>query len=118
MLIDPIHVSGWVNGNLYTPTNEVIGILPIPDDIRSLSAMAPYIAELDYDQKHRFLAEMQGTRKPVLPVHTSYEKQVFRQLMNSDPVFSPKSGEPRWRDAVKIWNSHADRTDNISYKVC
>lgn len=79
--------------------------------------MTAYVPALDQGQKHHFLAEMQGTRKPILPVHTSLEKQLFRQLMNSDPAFSPKSGEPRWRDAVKIWNSHADRTDDILYKV-
>ena len=118
MLINPIHISGWVNGNLYIPTKEVLGILPIPEEIRFSSAMTAYIPSLDQNQKHNFLAKIQGTRKPILPIHTPSEKQLFRQLMNTNSAFSPKSGEPRWRDAVKIWNQHADRMDDVSYKVC
>jgi hypothetical protein len=38
--------------------------------------------------------------------------------MNTDPFFSPQNGEPQWKEAVKIWNVNADRSDNISYKVC
>lgn len=40
--------------------------------------------------------------------------------MNSNSKFSPKTGEPRWRDVVKIWNQNSDRmdSDDISYKVC
>ena len=117
MLDNAIHISGWVNGNLYTPTTEVLGILPIPDDIRMNTAMLPFNASLDRQQKHKFLAEIQGTRKPILPVHTPAEKKLFRDLMNRNPAFSPISGEPRWRDAVQVWNSIAERTDDISYKV-
>jgi hypothetical protein len=117
LLINPVHISGWVNGNLYFPTNERLGILPIPEDIRSSAAMAPYVPVLHQNQKYHFLAEIQGTRKPVLPVHTSTEKQLFRHLMTSNPAFSPTSGEPRWREAVQIWNSNAEHTDNVSYKV-
>lgn len=80
--------------------------------------MTPYIGALDKAQKHNYLAQMQGTRKPILPIHTATEKQLFRQLMNSDPVFSPERGEPRWREAVKIWNTNADRFDDVYYKVC
>ncbi|KAF8967031.1 hypothetical protein BDZ97DRAFT_1656746, partial [Flammula alnicola] len=98
-------------------TAEVLGILPIPDEIRTSGAMMPYVSGLDRNQKHHFLAEMQGTRKPILPVHTSVEKQLFRRLMNSNPIFSPKSGEPRWREAVKVWNSNAERMDDVSYKL-
>lgn len=79
--------------------------------------MTAYVPSLDQNQKHDFLAKIQGTRKPILPIHTSSEKQLFRQLMSSNPAFSPKSGEPRWRDAVKIWNQNADRMDDVSYKV-
>jgi hypothetical protein len=118
MLINPIHISGWVNGNLYIPTKEVLGILPIPEEIRFSSAMTAYVPPLDQNQKYNFLAKIQGTRKPILPIHTPSEKQLFRQLMNSNSAFSPKSGEPRWRDAVKFWNQNADRMDDVSYKVC
>jgi hypothetical protein len=46
---------------------------------------------------------------------------VFHYIGNAvdqKAAFSPKSGEPRWRDAVKIWNQNADRMDDVSYKVC
>jgi hypothetical protein len=117
MLIDPTHISGWVNGNLYVPTTEVLGILPIPEDIRRDCAMAPYDPLLHRSQKHYFLAEMQGTRKPILPIHTLAEKQLWRELINGNSAFSPISGEPRWSDAVKIWNSKAEEQVNVAYKV-
>ncbi|EKM73567.1 hypothetical protein AGABI1DRAFT_134505 [Agaricus bisporus var. burnettii JB137-S8] len=51
MFINPIQIGGWVNGNLYVPTSESLGILPIPDDIRDLSGMMKYIPSLDSGQK-------------------------------------------------------------------
>ncbi|XP_006455796.1 hypothetical protein AGABI2DRAFT_76999 [Agaricus bisporus var. bisporus H97] len=117
MFIQPTLISGWVNGNLYVPTTEVIGILPIPDDIREQSAMAPYVHSANSQQKHSFIALMQGTRKPVLPVHTHAEEQYFRLLMNSDPSFSPQSGEPKWNEAVQVWNVNAEARDGVYYKL-
>jgi hypothetical protein len=118
MFTHPTLIGGWVNGNLYVPTAEVIGILPIPDDVRELSAMAPYVHSSTNHQKYSFIASMQGTRKPVLPVHTASEEQYFRTLMNTDPSFSPQSGEPHWGEAVKVWNSNAEVQDGVYYKVC
>ncbi|EDR10701.1 uncharacterized protein LACBIDRAFT_324541 [Laccaria bicolor S238N-H82] len=69
-LVDPIQISGWVNGNLYTPTTEVLGILPIPDIVRTSSGMA-----------------------------------------------IPTSGEPKWQEAVKVWNATSDQTTEIYYKL-
>ncbi|KAF8867530.1 hypothetical protein CPB84DRAFT_1859325 [Gymnopilus junonius] len=117
MLIDPTHISGWVNGNLYVPTTEILGILPIPEDIRRDCDMAPYDPLLHRSQQHYFLAEMQGTCKPILPIHTSAEKQLRQELINSNSAFSPISCEPRWSDAVKIWNSKAEEHAKVSYKV-
>ncbi|EKM74532.1 hypothetical protein AGABI1DRAFT_95562 [Agaricus bisporus var. burnettii JB137-S8] len=117
MFIQPTLISGWVNGNLYVPTTEVIGILPIPEDIRGQSAMAPYVHSANSQQKHSFIASMQGTRKPVLPVHTHAEEQYFRSLMNSDPSFSPQSGEPKWNEAVQVWNANAESRDGVYYKL-
>lgn len=118
MLVHPIQISGWVNGNLYTPTTEVLGILPIPDTVRTSSGMAMYVPLAGKDKKYQFLAKMQGTRKPVLPIHTAAEKQHFHQLITSNSAFSPTSGEPKWQEAVKIWNATADQTAEIYYKVC
>lgn len=117
MLVNPTQITGWVNTNLYMPTSEVLGILSIPHEIQTASAMLPYNPVNNSRQKHHFLAQTQGTHKAILPIHTPAEKKLFRDLMNSNPLFSPVSGEPRWQDAVKIWNSHADLTDQVFYKV-
>ena len=74
MLVDPIQISGWVNGNLYTPATEVLEILPIPDTVRTLSGMVMYVPLVGKDKEYQFLAKMQGTHKPVLPIHTAAEK--------------------------------------------
>jgi hypothetical protein len=109
---------GWVNTNLYTRTTEVLGILPIPTSIRTETGMAEYQPAADHKQKHHFLAEMQGTRKPVLPVHSPAERNLFRQLMNTSLEFNQPDGPPNWKQAIKLWNRQADMTDGISYKVC
>jgi len=43
ILRKPTQVSSWMNGNFYIKTDEVIGILPIPDEIRLSSGMAGYM---------------------------------------------------------------------------
>ena len=69
-------------------------------------------------QKHHFLAQRQGTRKAILPVHTAAEHDFFRKLMTESAVFNPPDGgQPQWTIGVKIWNAHADTRDEISYKV-
>lgn len=114
-LIDPILLTGWVNGNLYERTNEVAGVLPIPADIRGKSGMAQFEPSLHSKQRHRYLAALQGTRKPVLPVHSTAEKELFRDLMAKNPAsFSTPSNIDNF---VRLWNSHADQDKDISYKV-
>ncbi|EKM76393.1 hypothetical protein AGABI1DRAFT_15060, partial [Agaricus bisporus var. burnettii JB137-S8] len=99
-------------------TKEVIGILPIPDDVRISSGMASYHSALSQKQKHWFVARMQNTQKAVLPVHTPAEQLLYQHFMETKAAFSPKSGEPQWRDAVVIWNQFADgTTDEIYYKL-
>jgi len=117
-LVDAHQITGWVNGNLYVATKEVLGILPIPDDVRISSGMQAYIS-LSEPKKHHFLAKMQGTRKAVLPVHTKAEKDLFQSLMTTCKEFNPAQGShPVWTQAVKIWNARADQDEMISYKVC
>ena len=108
----------WVNTNLYTQTTEVLGILPIPTSICTETRMAEYQPAADHKQKHHFLAEMQGTRKPVLPVHSPAKRNLFHQLMNTSLEFNQPDGPPNWKQAVKLWNRQADMTDGISYKLC
>lgn len=81
--------------------------------------MAEYLpASPAQKQKHHFLAQRQGTRKAILPVHTTAEHDFFRKLMTESAVFNPPDGgQPQWTIGVKIWNAHADTQDEISYKV-
>jgi hypothetical protein len=115
-LIDPILLTGWVNGNLYERTNEVAGVLPIPADMRGKCGMAQFEPSLHSKQRHRYLAALQGTRKPVLPVHSTTEKELFRDLMAKNPAasFSTPSNIDNF---VRLWNSHAGQDKDISYKV-
>jgi len=117
ILIDPLQITGWVNGNLYLPTSERIGILPVPHEIQQASRMATFNPNLDYDQPHAYLASMQGTRRAILPVHTPAEHNLFRLLMKTHPAFNTQSTGPVWKAAVKAWNEHADREDGVYYKV-
>ncbi|RDB16051.1 hypothetical protein Hypma_003473 [Hypsizygus marmoreus] len=96
---------------------EVIGILPIPDDIQTSCGMAPFEASLDSKQQHHFLAHMHNTRKPVLPIHTVAERNLFSSLMREHEAFNVPSGVPRWKDAVKVWNRYADENVDIFYKA-
>ena len=132
MLINVKEICGWVNGNYYVPTTETLGILPIPKEIRESSRMATYISgpfinfntgEKKKPQRHNFLAKMQGTRKPVLPIHTMAEMLMFRTLISQNREFNPPNvSEPPWNQAVKVWNASVDESDETSgsglyYKV-
>ncbi len=130
MLINVNEITGWVNGNYYVPTTETLGILSIPQEIRESSGMAIYISgpivnlntgEKKKPQWHDFLAKMQGTRKPVLPVHTMAERLMFRTLISQNREFNPPNvSEPPWNQAVKVWNASVDESDESSglyYKV-
>lgn len=111
-------LTSWVNGNLYLQSREVIGVLPVPNHIRESSGMRSFEATLDSDQPHWFLAQIQGTRKPILPVHSASEKRLFRQLRQENALFnSPTVDSPDWRQAVRVWNRKADEIEGISYKV-
>ena len=61
ILLDPVPIEGWVNGNLYLPTSETIGILPVPTELCTDSSMTKFNANVDQRQQHAYLAKMQGT---------------------------------------------------------
>lgn len=108
---------GWINSNLYTPKKEVLGILPIPDDVHLSAGMHKYISSLDAQRSHRFLASLQGTPKPVLPIHTCTERKKFSKLMRTHEDFKVSGESPNWKQAVKVWNRLAKNNPNLSYKV-
>jgi hypothetical protein len=107
-------ITGWVNRNLYVPSNEVSGVLPIPYDVWVKSGMPEYQPVLHSNQPHHFLASRQGTRKPLLPIHDSNEHNLFQHLVAQNTIFTSAN----WETAVKIWNGYADQCKEISYKVC
>ncbi|KAJ7488604.1 hypothetical protein B0H11DRAFT_2230137 [Mycena galericulata] len=109
--------SAWVNGNLYQPTDEVSGVLPIPEDIRLTAGMAKFEPAVDSSRPHHHLASLQGTRKAVLPVHNKAEKDLFRELMSGSNSFGNFSSSKQVDSAVKIWNAKADAQDDIYYKL-
>jgi hypothetical protein len=79
--------------------------------------MSEYIPSLDAQQKHSFLAKLQGTHKPVLPVHNTAEKELFQFLMRKNQDFNSTSHGPVWKQAVKVWNYHANTNSDVSYKA-
>lgn len=129
VLVNPTEITGWVNGNYYVLTKETLGILPIPLEIRESTGMATYVSgpitniktgEKKRPQRHNFLAQMQGTRKAVLPIHTVAEKLMFRTLMTKNKEFNPPNvSEPPWNQAAKVWNASVDESsdENLYYKV-
>lgn len=116
-MINPNRITGWVNGNLYTSTNETIGIIPVPPDIRESSGMAEFNPNLDHNRKHHYLASKQGTRKAILPVHTPAEHALFKHFMKTDDAFGTRSKGPIWPQCVQVWNTYADTHEDVYYKV-
>ncbi|KAG6805588.1 hypothetical protein H0H92_014804, partial [Tricholoma furcatifolium] len=112
--LPPLRLS-WVNGNLYQKTKETMGITVIPESVRAQSGMQAYVEEADKKQPQAYLAKMQGTCRPILPIHTM-EKKLFNQLMRECDEFrsSTSSIKP---GGVKIWNRYAETEDNVYYKV-
>lgn len=117
VLEKPMEIKGWVNGNLYIQTKERLGIVPLPADIRKLVGMADFNPLSDRKPQHGYLAQMQGTWKAILPVHTAAEIALFHRLMEKNESFNSRVSGPRWSDAVKVWNEEADKSNDIFYKA-
>ncbi|KAJ7018412.1 hypothetical protein C8F04DRAFT_977319 [Mycena alexandri] len=111
----PIRLT-WVNGNLYERTEQSAGIIQIPKSVRELVRIQPFNQETDSSQKQSYLAKMQGTRKPVLPIHTVAEKKLFTDLMRTSVTFQ-KCSTSISLPAAEIWNQKAEITADIYYKV-
>jgi hypothetical protein len=117
LIPDSQTLTGWVNGDLYSPTNEIIGILPVPDSIRITTDIESYQHNLDGKNKHSYLARQQKTKYAVISIHTTSEKQLFKKLMQENPVFNRTNSSPDWKQGAKVWNREANGQD-IFYKVC
>ncbi|KAF6741970.1 hypothetical protein DFP72DRAFT_1179861 [Ephemerocybe angulata] len=110
-----------VNGNHYHQTTEKpIGILRVPKDIQEDNGIAAYSDPPPHSKPppQNFLAKSQGTRKPILPIHTRAEIDLFHNLMQQDPNFDAKNSGIKWKGAVRIWNlRYADGNPEIFYKL-
>ena len=78
-------LTGWINGDLYIPAEETIGILPVPDSIRASADIESYHHIQDCKKKYAYLAKQQGTKCAVIAIHTSSERALFKKLMQEDP---------------------------------
>jgi hypothetical protein len=108
-------LTGWINGDLYIPAGEKIGILPVPDSIRVTADIESYHSE-DSQYRHAYLAREQGTKYAVIAVHTTEEKTLFKKLMQENLAFNRMNAGPDWKQGAKVWNREANGK-NIFYKV-
>jgi hypothetical protein len=106
---------GWINGDLYLPAGEKIGILPVPDSIRATADIESYHEE-DHKFRYPYLAQEQGTKYAVISIHTTAEKVLFKKLMQENPFFNERNANPDWKKCAKVWNRAANGQD-IFYKV-
>ncbi|KAJ7495199.1 hypothetical protein FB451DRAFT_1163938 [Mycena latifolia] len=92
-------LTGWVNGNLYQPTNEVSGVLPIPDDIHISSGMA------------RFESSLDSARYTTILLHYRVQGKQSSQstVLRKRPSFVQR--------AITVWNANADTREDIYYKL-
>jgi hypothetical protein len=108
-------LTGWVNGDLYVPAGERIGILPVPDSVRATADIESYHT-VDGKFRHAYLAQQQGTKYAVISIHTAAEKALFKRLMQENPVFNRTNTTPDWKQGASVWNREANGKD-IFYKV-
>ena len=104
---------GWINGTLYEPTAEKVGIVAIPRKLAEEANMRSFQVDHTRKMNHAFLAQNQGTLHAVMPVHTEKEKILFGHLKHSLRAMQ----EDHFTEVAKIWNEcYADGVDYF-YKV-
>ncbi|THU77319.1 hypothetical protein K435DRAFT_878010 [Dendrothele bispora CBS 962.96] len=63
-----------------------------------------------------FLAQVQQTLYPVIPVHTKEECDLFQSAVKTGGKFSPRNGVPDFKSMTSWWTSQADGR-KIFYKL-
>jgi hypothetical protein len=109
---------GWINGREYEHMQESFGILPLDDHTQHKLGMLTYHPDFAAEKKirHHYLAKMQHTRIAVLPIHTTYERALYRLLVKKpNGLFSGRT-QPNWIAVATAWMQHADGIQ-IFYKV-
>lgn len=109
-----VPVSNWVNGDLYTQTTEVFGILPVPDDVRLRCGILAFDSS-NQSKTYTYLAKRQGARFAVLTIHSDAERSLFVSLIRTEPAF--KEARPDWDRATHRWNEVYANGSTIYYKV-
>ncbi|KAH0580185.1 hypothetical protein H2248_001707 [Termitomyces sp. 'cryptogamus'] len=80
------------------------------------AGMLEFVKSTDAAQKQAYLAKMQGTQRPILPINTVAEQNLFNQLMQECDDFCSLTTSIKL-SAVKIWNHYAEAEDDIYYKL-
>jgi hypothetical protein len=108
--------GGWINGDNFLRSTEAFGILPLPEQQCEKLGMLVYNANFAKMMKSRreYLVRKQNTQMAVLPVHTKFERMLFKALILSLECIG--KCEPGWEALAQEWNSHCDGKD-IFYKV-
>ena len=88
LIPDSQTLTGWINGDLYSPAGETIGIIPVPDPICASADIESYYHEQDSKNKHAYLARQQKTKYAVISIHTNAERALFKKLMQEDPLLT------------------------------
>ncbi|KIK52649.1 hypothetical protein GYMLUDRAFT_179947, partial [Collybiopsis luxurians FD-317 M1] len=94
-------------------STEVFGILPIPEALREKSGMVQYNESIHRSQTHWYVASCQQTQRPIFPIYTPHEQELFRKLISSHTG----SSEPPWEQIVRSWNASANQDSMLSYKL-
>jgi hypothetical protein len=106
-------MSGWINGSLYEPTPERIGIAPVPDRLLQSTDMLPFDPSMEPQISHSFLAKSQGTQYAVTPICTAPEKKKFGELKRTIPSYRNNDHIA----AARLWNQKFADGTNYFYKV-
>lgn len=106
----------WINTQEFQVAESTVGIAKLSDKLREKCGMDEY-NESDWPKEKsqkqmQFMAKQLGTKKPILPVHTKQERNLFKKL---EPRYVFKTEIP---DAmVKAWNVEASKTKGVYYKT-
>jgi hypothetical protein len=104
----------WINTREFQVAESTVGIAKLSDSLREQCGMEEY-NENDWPKEKsqmQFMAKRLGTKKPILPVHTRQERNLFNKL---EPRYIIKKEVP---DAmVKAWNEQASKTSGVYYKT-
>jgi hypothetical protein len=106
-------LMGWVNGDLYSLTNEIIRIVPVPDSIWVTADIEGYQHNLNCKNKHLYLVRQQKTKFAVFSIHTTSEKQLFKKLIQENPAFNQTNASLDWKQGAKVWNRGANRQGKV-----